>query len=173
MASAARFEKRSKKVRRFDLTDPAEDIGPMVAGRLAEQARSVDDTASLGIVGTKPEGFNPSEGHGARAHRAGFQRHPDRASVQARLTKLLRSRTNGDHLRMRGGVEASAHRIAGLGDDLAVLGYDGSDGHLPVFGGFAREVERAAHRQGQRKAHASRLIHAARSVDSVIIEPNS
>jgi len=145
----------------------------MVAGRLAEHARSVDYTASLGIVGAKPEGFHSSEGHGARAHRAGLQRHPDSASVQARLTKLIRSRTNGDHLGMRGRVEASAHRVAGLGDDLAILGHDRSDGHLPVFGGFSCEVERTAHRQGQRKAHASRLIHPARSVDSVIIALSS
>jgi hypothetical protein len=133
--------------------NPAEHVGSMVTGGLAEYARAVDHTAALWVVSAKAEGFHASKRHRASAHRARLQCHPDRTTVEARLTELLGGRTDGDDLCMRSRVETSAHRIARLGDDLAALGDDRSDGHLPVLGCLAGEVERAAHRQGQRKTH--------------------
>src|SRR6185437_15992397 len=51
--SAAGGEKRAQKLARLHLVDPAVDLGRVVAGRLAENARPVLDPATLGIGGAE------------------------------------------------------------------------------------------------------------------------
>ena len=56
---------------------------------------------------------------------------------------------NRDHFGMGGGIERAAHRIARLGDDLAVERDHRADRHFARLGGDRGKVERAAHRRGQ------------------------
>ena len=82
------------------------------------------------------------------------------SSREARLTDRDGSRTNRDHLRVRRGVEASAHFVASFGDDLAIASHYRANRHLAGGGGFRGKFQRSAHRCWQREGH-KRCANAA------------
>src|SRR3546814_2705106 len=57
-------------------------VGPVVAGRLREEARAVFDRTALGVARTIIEPRDPGVGDRARAHRARFERHPQVATFE-------------------------------------------------------------------------------------------
>ena len=140
---------------RFCLAYPGEDIRPMMAGRLAEDPGSMHHAAALRIVRAESDCRDPSQSHGGRTHRARFKRDPKRATVQPRLAKAFGGAPDRNNLRMGGGIEAPAHGVARLSDNLLALGDDGSNRHFTSLGGFACKVQRTAHGRRKRKAHGT------------------
>ena len=89
----------------------------MMAGRLGENARPVNDPAALGILGAKAQRRDAGDGNCRRAHRTWLQRHPQSAIVEAGGSKLFGRAADGDHFGMSGRVRGSAHGVARFGDD--------------------------------------------------------
>ena len=73
----------------------------MVAGRLGEDPRSMDDTAAFGILGREPQRTDPGDADGRGAHRARLQADPNGAIIQSRCPERFGGGANGDHFRMR------------------------------------------------------------------------
>lgn len=164
-ASAALLEEGAQKRSGFLFADASEDVGTVMAGRLAEHAGSVNYAAALRVLGSEADRVDTCDGHGRGAHRAWLERHPDRAAVEPRSSETLGRRADGDHFRVRSRIEAPAHVIASFGDNVLAQRHDGADRHLVRFRGLAGEGERTAHRLGKREAHAVRLAHGTLTVD--------
>src|SRR4051812_3369091 len=81
-------EERAQQTCGLPLADARIDLGPMVAGRLVEDARAVLDAAALGIGGAIVKAPDPGEGDRLGAHRAGLQRDVEIAVDQPRRTEL-------------------------------------------------------------------------------------
>jgi len=163
--SAALLEEGAQKRGGFLFTNAAEDVGTVMARRLAEHAGSMDDSSAFRVFGSEADGIEAGKGHGRGAHRAGLERHPDRAAVEPRSSEALRRRADGDHFRVRGRIEAPAHGVASFGDDVLAKRYDGADRHFVRLRGLTGEGERTAHRLGEWEAHAARLAHGTLTVD--------
>jgi len=118
----------------------------MMTGRLTEHSCTMNYPATLRIFGGKSERVDPGQGNRSRAHRAGLQRNPQGAAVEPRPAKPGRGMADRDHFGMGGGIEASAHRIARLGDDFIAQRDDRPNRHLARLGGDGGEIQRSAHR---------------------------
>src|SRR5689334_2950904 len=66
--SPPRGEERAQQRRRLGLADPAENLGPMVAGRGGEELDAVLDCAALGIGRTEIKPADARERDRAGAH---------------------------------------------------------------------------------------------------------
>ncbi|GAA4749203.1 hypothetical protein GCM10023264_14330 [Sphingomonas daechungensis] len=163
--SAPVTEEIAEKLRGFRLTNPTENVRAMVAGWLVEHARAMDDPAAFRIFSSKSEPIQPRQCDRSRTHGAGFERHPEGAAVEPGLAQGHGRMPDRDNFSVRRRIEASAHRIAGLGNDLFALGHDGAHRYLAIGRGLSSKVERATHRRWKRKAHTSRLVQAAPPVD--------
>ena len=117
-ASAALLEESAQKRSGFLFANASEDVGTVMAGRLAEHAGSVNYAAALRVLGSEADRVDTCDGHGRGAHRARLERNPDRAAVEPRSSETLRRRADGDHLRVSGRVEAPAHGVASFGDNV-------------------------------------------------------
>lgn len=124
----------------------------MMTGRLTEHVGAMDDAPALRIVGSESQRFHARQSHRSGTHGAGLQADPDRASVEPRLAELQRRGPDRNDFRVRGWIEAPAHRVARLGDDVPALRDDGPDRHFAVLRRFAGEIERSAHRRREGKA---------------------
>ena len=164
-ASAALLEESAQKRSGFLFANACEDVGTVMAGRLAEHAGPVNYAAALRVLGSEADCVDTCEGHGRGAHRARLERNPDRAAVEPRSSETLRRRADGDHFRVSGRIEAPAHGVASFGDNVLAMRHDGADRHFVGLGGLAGEGERTAHRFGKREAHAARLADGAPTVD--------
>ena len=65
---------------------------------------------------------------GPQTHGAGFTGSVDLAALQIEHAKLLAGRTDGEHLRMRGGIIRGGNLVGGFGDDGAVFHDDRAEG---------------------------------------------
>lgn len=157
----------AKQSGRFLLSDPSKDVGPMVAGRLAENPSSMHHAAALRIVRAESNRRNTGQGRCGSTHCAGFERDPKSAVVKPRLSEEFRSVPDRDHFRMGRRIQASAHCVASLRDYLLALRDDGSYRHFARLGGFARKVQRPAHRRRKGKTHSERLAQPAIAVDAI------
>ena len=126
----------------------------MMARRLAEDARAVDHAAALGVLGSETQRLEPGEADRGGAHRARLERHPDRAFVEPGGAEPGGGGPDRLHFGMRGRVGRTAHRVAGLGDDLIDQGDDRADRDFARGGRLCRKVERAPHRWRKRESHA-------------------
>ena len=164
-ASAALLEESAQKRSGFLFANASEDVGTVMAGRLAEQAGSVNYAAALRVLGSEADRVDTCEGNGRGAHRARLERHPDRAAIKPRSSETLCRRADGYHFRVSGRIEAPAHGVASFGDNVLAQRHDGAHRHLVGLRGLAGEGERTAHRFGKREAHAARLADGAPTVD--------
>jgi len=117
-----------------------------VAGRLREQARTVNHRAALGIVGGEVQLRDPRQRDRPGAHRARLQRNPQFAPVEPRTIERPGRAADRDHLGMGGRVVAAAHRVGSFGDHHPVAGNHRADRHFARRCRLMSEIERAAHR---------------------------
>ncbi len=87
------LEESFEKFAGADLFDAADDLGPVVAGRLGEDAGAVLDAAALGVIGTKIEPADAGEADGGGAHRARLQGDIEIAAIEPGLAGLGASLT--------------------------------------------------------------------------------
>ena len=114
-----------QQVARLLLGDAGIDLRPVVAGRLAEDARAVVDPAALGIGGAVVEPPQAGEGDRLGAHRTGLEGHVEIALDQARRAQPGGRGANRQQLGMGGRIAVAFGAVAGLGQHLAV----GTDDH--------------------------------------------
>ena len=76
----------------------------MMAGRLGEDARAMDNSAAFGIFGTESKRLEPRYCNRPGAHRTGLQRDPQGAVVEARCSQLCGRCPDRLHLGMGGGI---------------------------------------------------------------------
>ena len=62
----------------------------------------MDDAAALGILGTEAKGLDPGKGDRGGAHRAGLERHPQGATVEAGLAEPGCGMADRNHFGMGG-----------------------------------------------------------------------
>jgi len=128
-------KERLQQVAGAPLVDAAINLWTVVASRLAEEARAVLNSATLGIGGSKIEPPNASERYGLGAHWTGLEGDIEIAADQPRRGDQCGSGAQHQYLGMGG-------RIAQLFDAITIGGQhgaaaiddDGADGHLAARG---------------------------------------
>src|SRR5689334_14621768 len=136
----------------------------MMAGRLHEYARAVDDAPPLRVLSCESQRLEPRQSDRRGAHRAGLQAYPDSALVEPRRAELRGGGAYRFDLGMSRRVVRAAHGIAGFGDDLVAARHYRANRHLTGGSCLRCKVERAAHRCGKRESHGGGLAKAARHV---------
>jgi len=89
------------------------DLRAMVAGRLREEARAVEDRAAFGILGREHQPLDAREANCTRTHRARLERDEERGADEALIAELGRASAQHQRFGVRG-------RIAPLDDAVAV-----------------------------------------------------
>lgn len=157
-------EESPEQRRRLLLADARIDFGPVQALRHLEHPRAVLYRAALGIRRSVVEPRDPCMGNGARAHRAGLQRHPKLAAFQPLVLQHLRTGANRQHFGMSGRIMQSARTV--------VRGCN----HRPIpdenraYGHFARRScpfgfgKRQCHRFGEWPARHGPALDAVEAV---------
>ena len=93
---------------------------PVMAGRLLEEARTVQHRAAFGIVGREHQPGDARQAHRAGAHGTRFQRHEQRRAAQPFIGQFCRPRAQHQHFGMGGGVAALHNTVAVLGQQGAI-----------------------------------------------------
>jgi hypothetical protein len=101
--------------------------------------------AGLRIAGAEDDAGDARVHDRAGAHRAGLQRHVERAVRQPVVAAALAGIAQRHHLGMGGRVVAADGLVEAAADDLAVENHHGAHRHLAASRRLAREVERRAH----------------------------
>ena len=113
-------KKSRSSARGARLLDPAVDLGRVVAGRLAEDARPVLDATALGVGRAEVEPPDARERDGRRAHRAGLQRDVEVGVRQPLRSERGAGRADRQHLGVRGRIVQLARAVAGARQHAAV-----------------------------------------------------
>ena len=133
------FEER----RRLGFGEAGVDFGRVVAGRLAEDARSVFDAAAFRVAGPVIEPPDAGERDRGRAHRTGFQSY---VKVAIDQTLAFQNRAGGadrQNFGMGRRVVKLTRTVARKHQNVARSGHDDrSDGHLAALGRRPRLIER-------------------------------
>ena len=135
-----------------------------MAGRLGEDSCTMNHTATLWIFSPKAKLLDPGDRDRSGAHRAGLERDPDRALVQARGTELRSGPSNGLDFSVGRRVRRDAHGVTALRDHLAAKRHDRADRDFARLGRLACEIERPAHRRRKGKSHRSPLADRSAKV---------
>ena len=123
----------------------ADDLGPVMAGGLLEDARPVLDPTALGVRRAEVEPPQPGEGDCLGAHGAGFQRDVDVAVDEPRRAPFGRGGADGKHLGVRRRVVRGFHPIAGACQHRARAPVD----HHRAYGHFAPRARRLGFCHGE------------------------
>jgi hypothetical protein len=115
---------------------------------LSENARAVNDTAALWILGCEPEGPEARKTNRCSAHRTGLECHPQGAIVQSRGAEFRCGSADRHHLGVSGWIVGSPHRVLRFGDYAVCEGHHSANRHFATRSSFSCKVERSAHRLG-------------------------
>ncbi len=123
------------------------DLGLPVAGRLVEDAGTVQDPAPLWVTGRKDQAPNPGLGDGACAHGAGLEGDKEAKSRQAIIGAGEASGSEGQDLGVGGGVAEGNRRVFAFRNHLAGGGINKNSANRRLFGvrGVLRKPKGSAH----------------------------
>ncbi len=127
--------------------DSGDDRDLVVEPRIGGQVVEAAGRAGLRIGRAEHEQPEPAVQRRPRAHRAGLERHDERAVVEPPSLDRQRRVAQGQDLGVRGRVAQQLALVVAPGDDLAVgeAGDDRADGDVAVLGCGARLFERDRH----------------------------
>jgi hypothetical protein len=146
-------EEVAQQFSRFLFPYPAEDVRSVMTCGLGEDPRAVNHAAAFGIFRSEPDRVDAGNGSRRRAHRAGLKVHPQGAAVEPRLPQRFGCAAHRNHFGVRSGIERTAHRISGLGNDFTAPGDDRAHRHLVSCGSFSGKIEGPAHGRREWEAH--------------------
>ncbi len=136
-------EEGFEECRRLGFGEAGIDLWRVMAGRLAENARSVLDAAAFRVAGSVVEPPDAGERDRGRAHRTGFQCHVEIAIDQ---TLAFQNRAGGadrQNFGMGCRVVKLTRTVAREHQNVARGGYDDrSDGHLAALCRRPRFIKR-------------------------------
>ena len=121
------------------------DRWPMVDHRLGEQVDHASHGASLRVGGAVDESRDPCQGDGARAHRAGLERHVDGGLEQSPATQPLRPLAQGEHLGVGGRIAAQLSLVSSRPQNLVAARHHGADGDVTVRRGPLGQLQGRLH----------------------------
>ncbi len=124
------------------------DLGLVVQLGVRKQVEHGSGRPRLGLGCAENHAVQPRVEHGATAHRAGLQRHIQRAAIEPVVAQLPRCCTQGHDLRMRGRVVAVHRAIAARGNDLPAPNHHRAHRHLASTSGSLRLGQRKLHKVG-------------------------
>src|SRR5271165_5508262 len=139
-------EKRPQHRRRLARADAAVDLRRMMAGLLAEEARTIVDGAALGVRGGVIEPAQTSERDRAGAHRARLKRHVKIAADQPFGANFRRGLADDEHFGVRSRIVEFARAVPGARDQGPVANESSADRRFAAQLGRTRLSESEAHR---------------------------
>src|SRR6516162_754494 len=113
-------KKGAQQIAGAPLLDPAIDFGPVVGGRLVEQARAMLDRAAFRVVGAEIEPAQAGQGDRRGAHRARLEGNVEIALGEMLGGELRGAGTQYQHLGMRGRIVLGLDAVAGGGEKTAL-----------------------------------------------------
>ncbi len=124
-------EERAQQVGRLGRQDTADDLRAGVEPAVPDHVPERADGTGLRVVGAVHQPGHAGEDQRAGAHRAGLERHDERAAVETPAAERCRGRPNRDYLRVRGGIVICIPGVAPAANDHAVRADDdGANGDL-------------------------------------------
>lgn len=129
------MEEALKEITSAIRTDSAVNLGPVMARRLAEQARSVFYPAHPLVLCSEINTANSCKGDGSGTHCAGLERDEEITPDETLRPQTAACLSNREDFRMCRRVAPGQSTISGHGEHLSVRPRDdGADGNLAIGG---------------------------------------